>query len=142
MKKNLILGALAVVILAGGFYGGTIYAKSKKVGGNNFAGGNFDPANMRGGAEGMAKRQGLGAGNFNGGEIIAVDDKSVTVKAVDGNSKIIFYSTSTEISKMVSAISTDLIIGENIMVTGQANSDGSLTAKNIQIRPKGILLVK
>lgn len=136
MKKNLFLGAIVALLIAGSFYGGTIYAKSKKVGGNNFAGGNFDPANMRGGAEGMVKRQGVGAGNFNGGEIIAVDDKSVTVKAVDGNSKIIFYSASTEISKMVSATSTDLIVGESIMVTGQINSDGSLTAKNIQIRPK------
>jgi len=142
MKKNLILGAIAVLLIVGSFYGGTLYSKSKKVSGNNFAAGNFDPANIRGGANGAMKRGGANGGLFAGGEIITSDDKSITVKAIDCNSKIIFYSQTTEISKMVSATSTDLAVGENIMVTGQTNTDGSLTAKTIQIRPKNISVVK
>ena len=80
-----------------------------------------------------------GAGRTGGvtsGEVILKDDKSVTVKLSNGGSKIIFFSPTTEVVKSVKGLSEDLIVGEEIIVTGEANADGSLNAKSIQIRKK------
>ncbi len=145
MKKTIIIaGAAAVIVGVSSFAGGMVYAKSKvPAGGANaaFSG----AAGQRFG--GMAQNGQAGAGARGGqmranggivnGDILSVDDKSVTIKMRDGGSKIVFFSASTEVGKFVTGTSADLTVGETVMVTGTANSDGSVTAKNIQIRPAG-----
>lgn len=133
MKKLLTTVLFLAVITGAAFYGGTKYAKGK-------AGRNFQ--NMRAGfgqgtgqnefSKNAGGRQGSG---FIGGEIISKDDKSVTIKLRDNGSKIIFYSSVTEIGKFTSGTVADLEIGKNISVVGKSNSDGSITADSIQIRP-------
>ena len=138
--KKLLLVAVAVAVLVGGgaFYGGMKYAQGRG-GRGNFA--NLTPeqrqqfqANAGGGFRAGQGRGGMG-GMFVAGEIISKDDKSVTIKLQDGGSKIVFYSDATEVGKSVSGTSADLEIGKTVTTSGTTNSDGSITAQSIQIRP-------
>ncbi len=145
MKNKIIaVGVLgALVFGAGGFFAGLRYAQSQKtIGGNgaNFA--NLSQADRQqrflqmgnGQAGGRAGSAQAGTG-FVTGEIIVKDDKSVTVKLRDGGSKIVFYSASTQLQKMTDTSLGDLVIGKQVTVNGAVNSDGSVTAQTIQLRP-------
>lgn len=149
MKKIIILSVLitTLVVGSGAFYGGMKYAESKNV--RRFS--QNDQQNLtlterqariqQMGASGLTAFGGVKNGNRGGsvnanfvmGQIIAKDDKSITVKLSDGGSKIIFYSDSVSIGKITSGVASDLEIGKNITINGTADQDGSLTAKSIQI---------
>lgn len=132
MKKPIIIIGLviAIAVIAGGsFYGGMIYDQKKITSGfaqrmGNISGRNGIPTNIN--------RQG---GAMVSGDITAKDDKSITVSLRDGGSKIIFFSDKTEIGKFVSGTATDLEIGKSVTITGTTNSDGSVIAQSIQLRP-------
>lgn len=128
MKKIIIISIIVIILVgAGSFYGGMIYGKNQSTK-------SFNPQNFRIGQAG--NRNGNGAAtNFLTGDIIAKDDKSITIKLRDGGSKIVFYSDTTEISKFASGTLSDLEIGKSVSVQGQSNSDGSVTSQIIQIRP-------
>lgn len=148
MKKHLpsIIAVLVVGIIA--FYGGIKFGESKSLQANTLGGipslngqstaqfrqnsGQF-PGQMSGQA-GSLRRNGQN-GNLLNGEILEKDDTSMTVKLNGGGSKIVFYSDTTKVMKSVDIKAADLAVGEKVMVNGTANSDGSLTATNIQIRP-------
>lgn len=70
------------------------------------------------------------------GEIISADEKSVTVKLPDGGSKIVILSEKTSINKAAEATKEDLKVGEKVAVFGSENTDGSVTAQNIQLNPQ------
>ncbi len=70
------------------------------------------------------------------GEILSSDDKSITVKLQDGSSKIVLLSDKTQINKATSVTKLDLKSGEKVAVFGSENSDGSVTAQNIQLNPQ------
>jgi cytochrome c-type biogenesis protein CcmE len=70
------------------------------------------------------------------GEIISKDEKSLTVKLPDGGSKIVFFSSSTEVGKTATTTPEFLSAGQSIVASGSANSDGSINAQNIQVRPQ------
>jgi len=138
MKKILPI-ILVVIIIAGAgiFYVGMEYGQSKTSSGNPF-GQNFQnltPEQRQQLSQNTVGRGGNGA-NFLSGEVIAKDDQSFTLKMPDGGSKIVFFSDSTEISKMAEGSINDIEAGKQIMVTGEQNSDGSYTAKTIQLSPR------
>lgn len=81
---------------------------------------------------------GMRGGGFTSGEVIAKDATSLTVKAPDGSSKIVLVASSTQVTTSGSGNIDDVAIGTTVLVTGLVNSDQSVTAQNIQIRPAGV----
>lgn len=69
------------------------------------------------------------------GEIIKADETSVTVKLQDGSSKIIMVSETTNINIADKGTKSDLITGTQVIIFGSENTDGSISALNIQINP-------
>ncbi len=137
---KIIAGIVVGVVLvgSGAFYGGMKYAGSNG-GRGNFA--NMTPEErqtrfqqMGGAGQARGGRGGMGGG-FTNGEILKKDATSITLKLRDGGSKIVFYSSTTEVSKFTAGSATDLEIGKTISVNGTTNPDGSITAQTIQIRP-------
>ncbi len=131
-KEVIIVGLVAAVIFgAGGFFAGTKFQQRRRAG--------F----MAQGVQGInSQRTGNGQnvpGGFRGGatsgEIISSDEKSITIKLADGSSKIVLLDDKTQINKASEATKNDLRIGEKVLVTGVTNSDGSVTAQNIQLNP-------
>ncbi|MCX6738320.1 MAG: hypothetical protein NTY11_02810 [Candidatus Parcubacteria bacterium] len=138
-NKIIIIISIAVIIVVGGlmFYGGMKYGQGKSPTG--FGLGNFQNLTPEQRQQRMAagtRGSRVGTANFISGEVIAQDDKSVTIKLQDGGSKIIFYSNSIDISKTVAGTIQDLTISKTILVDGTANQDGSVTANSIQVRPQ------
>ena len=137
MEKNkkiyCIVGAILVVVLA--FYFGTLVNKNK---GNSLSqnrGGQVGiQQGVRGGQNGTNSMQ-KGQRNFGGmvsGEILTMDDKSITLKNRDGGSRIVLLSASTSIQKMTTGSLGDLKVGEQVVVAGPAGTDGTVTAQSIQ----------
>ena len=127
MDKKYIIGAVAgAIIIAGtGFYAGDTYAK------------NVTPA--RGAAMGQfaGRTGGMRGGGFTAGEILSKDSSSITIKMQDGSTKIVLMGASTTVTKSAAGTAADLAAGTNVTVSGSANSDSSITAQMIQIRPAG-----
>ncbi len=141
-KKIITIAIIAVVAVgAGAFYGGTVYEKSSltkqgllRSASRGQVGQGQGQFARPGGPNGSGSGRN-GNGGFAAGQIIAKDDKSVTIKSNDGSSKIVFFSDSTQVGKTAQGSSSDLASGEQVMVNGTANSDGTITAQSIQIRP-------
>lgn len=127
-KQQIGIVIAAVIILCGGsFYMGAKYGQAQNNTQQNQAGTRFAQS---GGIRGIR-----GGGGFINGSILSKDAKSITVQLRDGGSKIVFLSSAATIAKAVEGSINDLIVGQQVMVNGSANPDGSITAQNIQIRP-------
>lgn len=127
-SKNLILLIGALIVIGGGaFYGGMQYSRYKVMAGRTarFQG--------MGGTQGIANR--TNGGSFTNGEILSKDDKSITIKLPDGGSKLVFVSDSTQVMKSTTGTPDDLAVGQQISANGTANTDGSINAQSVQIRP-------
>jgi hypothetical protein len=144
---------IAVVVGAAGFAGGMMFQK------NNDSLKNVSPQNLQaklkslglnngglGGANGNRNVSGRFPGGFAGGrvgagfvtgQIISADSQSITVKQQDGSTKVVYFSGSTTIDKTVTGVATDLLVGQEVTTNGTANSDGSIAAQTIQLRPAG-----
>jgi hypothetical protein len=128
MKKyfvHIIWLIVAVVALGGGYFWGKA---SVVISRGSYAGtGTFGSSTRR--------FAGAAAGSLAVGQISAIDSSSITLQLANGNSQVVFYSTSTPVTKPTIVSADTLTVGTNVMIGGTANSDGSLTAETIQVRP-------
>ena len=133
MQKTIIGAVVAVIIVGGGaFYAGMVYRKGQAPQHGQFGTGQFA------GRTGAGAR-GTAGGSFTAGQIVSSANGSITIQAAMGSStEIVLISNSTQILKSVSGSMSDLTQCANVVVTGSMNSDGSLTAQSIQIRPAGM----
>jgi len=125
-KTKYIAGAIVALLIVGGgaFYGGMAYGKTQAAAAR---------AAMRG--AGAAGGRFMAGANFITRDVLAKDAQSITVKDRTGSSRIVLYSASTEVSKFAAGTIDDVAVGKTIMVNGKTNTDGSITAQSIQIRP-------
>lgn len=132
-KMIAVFIVLLVIVGGGAYYLGTKSANSQRNGqfSNQFGGGQ---GGGRNGGNGLFQRAGQGARAVRG-QVISSDDKSITVKQADGSSRIVLFSGSTSIIKAATGSASDLKNGEEVMVFGSTNSDGSMTAQNIEVNP-------
>ncbi len=128
--RNIVLAVIltAAVVGAGAFYGGMQYSQSRQRQGSENFQSRFN--GTRTGAGAGAR----GAGNFAGGQVVSLDAKSMTVKAPDNSSRIVFIGDATVVAKTVPGALSDIKIGDTISVQGSTNTDGSINAQTIQIR--------
>jgi hypothetical protein len=128
MKKysvHIIWAIVAVAALVGGIF----YGKSMAASGFGGRTGTFASSTRAG----FGGRGGAGGG-FVSGQILSMDSDSLTIQLANGNSEIVFYSSSTPVIKPTMASVSDLTPGTMVMIGGSTNSDGSLTAQSIQVR--------
>lgn len=141
MSRNIwITLVVAIVFAGGGFWAGISYAQSKSPARGQFAGGAAAFAGRVGGG-------GTGGRSFGGatmGTIISSGNGSFTIELPNATTtgattgtKIVLFDSSTQIQEMQNVSSSNLTEGKNVLITGTQNSDGSITATNIQIRPEG-----
>jgi hypothetical protein len=132
MKHNnyVIVILIALIVSGVGFFAGTKYQQSKVP---NFADRGGNRQQMGGGNNNSGNRGRMGGQVM--GEILSSDEKSITVKLIDGSSKIVLLGTTTTINKAAEATASDLKVGEKVSVFGSTNTDGSVTAQNIQLNP-------
>lgn len=122
---------LVLIIAAGAFFGGMKYQQSKTpAAASRFAGAGFLGAGrMRTGQAGGAQ------GGFLSGQILSINNGTITLQIPNnGGSKIVIFSSSTPVMKTVEGTAADLSNGTNVQIIGTANSDGSITARSIQLR--------
>jgi hypothetical protein len=155
MKRGLAIGvivAVAVVVGVGAFFGG------KAVGGGGTPTAQeaikalqnmtaqeraqvFQNGAGNGTFGGGTRGANGGAGGFTTGTIVSGDSSSITAKLSDGGTKLVLFAPSTVIAVSKTGSAADLTTGQEVTVTGSANTDGSVTATRIQVgaiaRPTG-----
>ena len=70
------------------------------------------------------------------GQIISADKGSITIKLQDGSTKIIIIPSSANILQTEKASVSALKVDETVVVLGTENSDGSVTAQDVQLNPR------
>ena len=111
------------------FFGGMQYQKMQAP---SFAG-----LNRTGGQGQFFRRFGQGGNGTRpvAGQIVSVDTNGITVKMQDGSTKIVVIPDSATINKAATGTKSDLKTGETVAVFGTTNTDGSVTAQNVQLNP-------
>lgn len=131
-RNSIIITVVAVVVVgAAAFFGGMKYQQTQAASGNVLYAQNGGGRFGQGGGRFLTRQGGMATI----GKVVSSDSNSITVQLQDGSSKIVNISGSTKIVKTTSGSQSDLTNGTQVAVFGSTNSDGSVTAQNIQINP-------
>ena len=125
-QNPLVVGVLALIVGLGiGYFGAGAFAKAPARTGT-FARGGAGTTFARGGGAGLLT-----------GTVAKEDSGSLTLNTRDGSSHVVLFTPDTAVSKSVAGSMSDVTVGSTVIVSGSANSDGSLSAAVIQLRPAG-----
>jgi hypothetical protein len=146
----LIIGAILLLALvaAGSFWGGMAYQSSQvdrvranfeaargPIGGGQFPEGSL-PDNPMGGLPqgGQSMRQGMGffGGEGTTGQVKTVEGNVMTVSTAQDVTTV-KLSADTQIEKSVAGTLADLQPGTRVLVAGERDSDGNITASQVRI---------
>jgi len=105
------------------------------IGGSFYTGTKYNPGTIPTMSRNFNRGNSSSGNGFTAGEIIAKDNKSITIRLRENGSRIVFLTSATPVTKSVNGSVSDLIAGEQVSITGTPNQDGSLSAESIQIRP-------
>jgi hypothetical protein len=137
MKKILwIIGGILILAIASGasFEGGMAYQRNQadsirsqflRSRGINTTNGTGTNANRSGGF-------GFGGGGGATGQIKSIQGNTIEL-STPTNVTTVTLTASTQIEKSISAKTSDLQTGEQLIVRGQRDANGNITADNIQI---------
>ncbi len=139
-------GIILVLAVAGGsFYGGTVYAQQQTANARAafFAdrGGGTGGGGATGGGEGSAGGGFFGGGGgANGGgrgggavgQIKSIDGDTITLSTPQSEVKVTLTDT-TLIQKLVAGSRSDLQVGDRVVVRGDRDASGNVTANDIQV---------
>ena len=134
-KKMIILGAITLVIGMGIGYAGA-YAFHLTSAQN--ARGTFSAASgnaFNGMRAGLSGQEGAAGNGMLSGTVAKEDSGSITLNTRDGSSHVVLVTPATTVQKSVNGTLSDVAVGATIIVTGTDNSDGSVSASSIQLRP-------
>lgn len=134
-KPNSTFIIISIILIVLAFVGGNAYGKGHATTASSGASATRTSTSTGAGFAGRGGIRGTTGGGFTAGTIVSVDNGTMTISLSAGGSQIIVLSTSTPILNTTIGSTADLKAGANVMITGTANSDGSLTASSIQIRP-------
>ncbi len=136
----IVLGIVVLVIVAGAsFYGGMLYGQGQaqasgarafvRNNGQGFPGGyGFNPGQGQG-------NRGQGGGVF--GQVTQIGDGFMVVTDNNGVENKVLVTDTTLIEKNASVKLGDIATGEMVMVSGSKASDGTYTARSVQVAPAG-----
>ncbi|MGH7175730.1 MAG: hypothetical protein ACREGR_05240 [Minisyncoccia bacterium] len=128
-KQLLITGALALVVGAGlGYFGSSAFAKAP-------TNGLYIRSGFTASSTAFARGGNQAFGSALSGTVAAKDSGSITLNTRDGSSHVILVTPDTTVSKIVTGSLSDVTMGASIVVTGTTNSDGSVSASSIELRP-------
>ena len=138
MNKTVITAIVVAIVFGGGgsYFGTQQAASAAPSGAAAYAG--------RTGAAGGASRFGGGAagGGSTTGTIISTGSGTMTIQMAASTStsattgtKIVLFDANTVVSELQTVPAANLAVGQLVTVGGTANSDGSVTATSIQVRP-------
>ena len=126
-NKTIIVGAVALAVGVGlGYFGSHALTAQSKSAAGTFA--------ARGGMMGSTRGGAVSTGLLSG-TVAAQDATSITIDTRDGSSHVVLISPATTVQKSIAGALTDVAVGSTIIVTGTTNSDGSVSASSIQLRP-------
>jgi hypothetical protein len=142
---RIILSILVLIIVAaGGFVGGMFYGQSRSQaqfaarrgeGGAFFVQGG-QPGQNGGNRQGTpSARGGFGGGIF--GQIQQVGDGVLVIQDQNGKQTQVKVTDTTLIEKNASVPLSELKTGETVIVSGTTGSDGTITARSVQVAPAG-----
>ena len=143
---TIVLGVLVVlVVAAGSFYGGMVYGKNQAEPAFPVAGEGGEFPGPRGQ---FAQRPGIQGGAEEGqllrdqsgmlfGEIQSIGSGELTVTDPNGEQITVYVADTTLIQKQAEVTLADLEEGETVVISGNRDDDGNITARSLQVSGGG-----